>query len=91
MVHDVLSQNFEYEVTDVLSFLGCTMSLAFPPKELAELLKYDLKERPEKINTAGGEISAFKIVGDFSIGRGGREVEYNNVEICVVDQDIPVL
>lgn len=61
------------------------------PKELAELLKYDLKERPEKINTAGGEISAFKIVGGFSIGRGGREVEYNNVEICVVDQDIPVL
>jgi len=61
------------------------------PKALADLLKYKLKERSEKINTAGGEIKAFKTNGKFNIGRGRREVKYSNINICVIDHDIPVL
>ena len=61
------------------------------PKDLADLLGYKLTKRSEKINTAGGEIKAFKTKGKFNIGRGGREVEYKNIEICVIDHDIPVL
>ena len=61
------------------------------PKDLADLLGYKLTARSEKINTAGGEIKAFKTKGKFNIGRGGREVEYKNIEICVIDHDIPVL
>jgi len=61
------------------------------PKDLADLLGYKLMKRFEKINTAGGEIKAFKTKGKFDIGRGGREVEYKNIEICVIDYDIPVL
>lgn len=61
------------------------------PKNLADLLKYKLTERSEKINTAGGEIKAFKTKGKFNIGRGGREVKYVNINICVIDHDIPVL
>ncbi len=61
------------------------------PKDLADFLKYKLIERPEKINTAGGEIKAFKTKGKFNVGRGGREIKYSNVDICVIDHDIPVL
>lgn len=61
------------------------------PKDLADLLEYKLTERTDKINTAGGEIKAFKAKGKFNIGRGGREAEYKNIEICVIDHDIPVL
>ena len=61
------------------------------PKELADFLGYTVQSRTDKINTAGGEIDAFKSSAHFSIGRGGREVRYRNIEICVIDQDIPVL
>ncbi len=61
------------------------------PRQLADLLEYKLAERSEKINTAGGEIKAYKTKGRFNIGRGGREVKYVNHNICVIDQDIPVL
>jgi hypothetical protein len=61
------------------------------PKSLAELLDYQLTKRQSKINTAGGEIHALKTQGKFSIGRGGRVVKYEDEEICVIDQDIPVL
>ena len=61
------------------------------PKDLADLLKYKLTERSEKINTAGGEIKAFKTKGKFNIGRGGREVKYSNIDICIINHDIPVL
>lgn len=54
-------------------------------------MKYELRPRSEKINTAGGEINAFFSVACFVIGRGGREVKYENVDICVVDKDLPVL
>jgi len=61
------------------------------PRELAEYLDYKIIPRKEKINTAGGEMNAFVTNGDFSIGRGGREVRYHSIEMCVVDHDIPVL
>jgi len=61
------------------------------PKNLADLLNYKLTKRSERINTAGGVINAYKTKGKFNIGRGGREVKYSNVNICVIDQDIPVL
>lgn len=61
------------------------------PKNLADLLGYKLTKRSGKINTAGGVINAFKTKGKFNIGRGGREVKYSNVNICVIDHDIPVL
>ena len=61
------------------------------PLELAEYLGYKITPRTEKINTAGGEMNAFISKGDFCIGRGGREVVYHSVEMCVVDHDIPVL
>jgi len=61
------------------------------PKALSDLLKYELRLRSDKIHTAGGEIEAFSTVACFNIGRGDREVKYTNVDICVVDQDMPVL
>ncbi len=61
------------------------------PKNLADLLGYKLTKRYDKINTAGGIINAFKTKGRFNIGRGGREVKYSNVTVCVIDHDIPVL
>ena len=61
------------------------------PKNLADLLGYELAKRSGKINTAGGIINAYKSKGKFNIGRGGREVKYSNVDICVIDQNIPVL
>jgi len=61
------------------------------PKALADLLKYQLSLRTDKINTAGGEIEALSSVAYFNIGRGGREVKYKNIDICVIDQDMPVL
>jgi hypothetical protein len=36
-------------------------------------------------------MNAFIGKGTFCIGRGGREVFYHSVEMCVVDHDIPVL
>ena len=50
-----------------------------------------LTKRSGKINTAGGVINAFKTKGKFNIGRGGREVKYSNINICIIDHDIPVL
>ena len=61
------------------------------PKALSDLLGYKLTTRSERINTAGGEIDAFKTICNFNIGRGGREVKYNDIEICVIDYDVPVL
>lgn len=61
------------------------------PKDLADILEYDLIRRDRRINTAGGEMKAYKTHGNFNIGRGEREVEYRKEDICVIDHDIPVL
>lgn len=61
------------------------------PKELADELQLELSPRPDLIHTAGGEMQAFTAIVNFNIGRGGREVEYTDINICVIDKDMPVL
>ena len=61
------------------------------PEPLADYLHLDLEPRDEPISTAGGSREAFKSTISFYLGRGGREVKYENIEICVIDEDMPVL
>lgn len=63
------------------------------PKKIADYLHYDLKTRDKPIHTVGGTIEdAFSATIDFRIGRGGREVRYEDIEICVVNEEkLPVL
>jgi len=55
------------------------------PKDLADHLQYDIVEKKHKINTANGLCDAFSSKAHFCIGRGGREVEYVDEEICVME------
>jgi len=61
------------------------------PKKLADYLGQSLTPRKSKIHTAGGQVDAFSTKVHFFIGRGGREVEYKDIEACVIDRDMPVL
>ena len=62
------------------------------PKKIADYLELTLLPREKKILTAGGIREAYKSTVTFYLGRGGREVEYKDVEICVIDnKDVPVL
>ena len=61
------------------------------PKALADLLKYQSSLRTDKINTAGGEIEALSSVAYFNIGKGVKEVKYKNIDISVIDKEMPFL
>jgi len=63
------------------------------PKKIADYLHYNLEPRDSPIHTVGGTIEdAYRTTIDFRIGRGGREVRYEDIEICVVDEELlPVL
>ncbi len=61
------------------------------PKKLADYLGQSLTPRKNKIHTAGGQVDAFSTKIHFLIGHGGREVEYTDIEACVIDRDMPVL
>ena len=61
------------------------------PKKLADLHRYKLTPRFERVNTISGKIGSFETIGNFNIGHGGREVEYKNIEIYVIDHNVPVL
>lgn len=61
------------------------------PKELSDELQLELTSREEPINTAGGEREAFLAVANFNLGRGGREVRYTDIDICVIDENMPIL
>ena len=56
------------------------------PKSLADWLQLSLKPKQNQINTASGKENAFIATVDFYIGRGGREVKYEKVQICVIDK-----
>jgi predicted aspartyl protease len=56
------------------------------PKELADWLSLNLQPKPHPVNTASGKERAFTAAADFFLGRGGREVKYKNVEICVIEK-----
>lgn len=60
-------------------------------KEMADKLGLELEIRPDPIHTAGGERQAYSATANFNLGRGGREVRYTDVDICVIDVDMPVL
>ena len=55
------------------------------PKNLADLLELELKPRAQPAQTAGGEVIAFTATTDFNLGRGGRVVKYNNINICIME------
>lgn len=55
------------------------------PKDFADILKLSLKPRKDEIITANGPCHAFSSKAHFFLGRGGREVEYNDEEICVME------
>ena len=55
------------------------------PKVLADLLGLELKPRDHPAQTAGGEVEAYTAKTDFNLGRGGRIVKYNDIEICVME------
>ena len=57
------------------------------PKELSDWLKLELLLREEPIHTAMGEKEAHSTKLDFILFRGGkaREVNYKDVEVCVID------
>ena len=61
------------------------------PKEMADKLGLELEIRPRPIHTAGGERPAYSAIANFNLGRGGREVRYADIDICVTDVDMPVL
>lgn len=55
------------------------------PKVLADLLELELKPRDHPAQTASGEVEAYTAITDFNLGRGGRIVKYNDIEICVME------
>lgn len=61
------------------------------PRRLADYLGQTLTPKQHPINTAGGTKDAFTTKTHFFIGRGGREVEYEDISTCVVNTDMPVL
>lgn len=61
------------------------------PKALADMLGLELRPRSNPVHTAGGLIEAYTATIDFTLGRGGRFVEYNDVGICVMKQCPAVL
>ena len=61
------------------------------PKALADLLKYQSSLRTDKIDTAGGEIESLSSVAYFNIGKGVKEVKYKNIDISVIDKEMPFL
>lgn len=57
------------------------------PKDLAVWLKLKLEPRDTPAMTAAGTIKAYKArVPEFILGQGGREVNYQNIEVCVMEQ-----
>jgi len=61
------------------------------PKALAEMLGLELRPRSNPVHTAGGQIEACSATINFTLGRGGRVVQYSNVDICVMEQCPAVL
>jgi predicted aspartyl protease len=61
------------------------------PKKLADMLGLVLRPRLNPVHTAGGLIKACSATIDFVLGRGGRFVQYSNVDICVMEQCPAVL
>ena len=61
------------------------------PKALADMLGLELRPRSNPVHTAGGLIEARTATIDFTLGRGGRFVQYTNVDICVMKQCPAVL
>lgn len=62
------------------------------PKRLADKLGFkNLIKREKPIHTAGGKKEAFTTKANFNLGRGGREVKYTDIDICVIDIDMPIL
>jgi predicted aspartyl protease len=56
------------------------------PKDLAVWLQLKLEPRDTPAMTAAGTIKAYKaIVPGFVLGQGGREVNYKNIEVCVME------
>jgi len=56
------------------------------PQDLAIWLKLKLEPRDTPAMTAAGTIKAYKaIVPGFILGQGGREVYYQNIEVCVME------
>jgi predicted aspartyl protease len=56
------------------------------PQDLAVWLKMKLEPREIPAMTAAGTIKAYKaIVPEFILGQGGREVNYQDIEICVME------
>jgi len=61
------------------------------PRALADMLGLELRPRSNLVHTAGGLIEACTATIDFTLGRGGRFVQYNDVDICVMKQCPAVL
>jgi len=61
------------------------------PKDLADMLGLELHPRINPVQTAGGLTEAYTTTLDFILGRGGRFVQYTNVDICVMDHCPAVL
>ncbi|MBE3122826.1 MAG: retroviral-like aspartic protease family protein, partial [Thermoplasmata archaeon] len=61
------------------------------PKALADMLGLELRPRSNPVHTAGGQIEACTATINFTLGRGGRFVQYTDVDICVMKQCPAVL
>jgi predicted aspartyl protease len=61
-------------------------------EDLANWLKISLTKRAQPANTAGGQQPAFSgTIPVFILGRGGREVRYENIEISVIKNNPAIL
>jgi hypothetical protein len=56
------------------------------PKALADMLGLKLQPRARPAQTAAGESQAFTATVNFNLGRGGRDVKYTDIEICVMEK-----
>jgi predicted aspartyl protease len=56
------------------------------PKSFAEMLGLQLIPRTRPAHTAAGESPAFTATADFILGRGSRDVEYKNIDMCVMEK-----
>ena len=59
-------------------------------KSLAKELELILIKRHSSL-TAGNKVKAYSSKANVNIGIPGREIKYENIEICILDSDIPIL
>jgi len=60
------------------------------PLKIAQEYNFELNKRPPSF-TAGGKVQSFSSHVNINIGIPQKEIEFKNIEICVLDTNIPIL